>query len=76
MQNSTHRGKILGSNFVPSPKGIVRLMRNTKLLVHEQSAHLVGVIYKIHNNGLVTMKWYRNGLYYALVPEIGIKYRF
>ena len=30
----------------------------------------------IYNNGLVTMKWYRNGLYYALVPEIGIKYRF
>ena len=30
----------------------------------------------IYNNGLVSMKWYRNGLYYALVPEIGIKYRF
>lgn len=30
----------------------------------------------IYNNGMVSMKWYRNGLYYALVPEIGIKYRF
>ena len=30
----------------------------------------------IFNNGMVSMKWYRNGLYYALVPEIGIKYRF
>lgn len=30
----------------------------------------------VYNNGLMSMKWYRNGLYYALVPEIGIKYRF
>lgn len=30
----------------------------------------------VYDNGLVTMKWYRKGLYYALVPEIGIKYRF
>ena len=30
----------------------------------------------IYNNGIVTMKWYRNGLYHTLIPEIGIKYRF
>lgn len=27
-------------------------------------------------NGFALMKYYRNGLQYALIPEIGIKYRF
>lgn len=30
----------------------------------------------IYNHGLMSMKYYKNGLIYSLVPEIGIKYRF
>lgn len=30
----------------------------------------------VHTDAMTSMKYYRNGLQYALIPEIGIKYRF
>ena len=42
------------------------------------SANIAPIIgsHLIYNNGLMSMKYYKNGLLYTLVPEVSIKYAF
>ena len=46
-----------------------------KIIISANIAPVIGS-HIVYDNGLMSMKYYKNGLLYALVPEVSIKYAF